>query len=250
MNKLNPLSVFLLLLAGPLILVSCEPKSAKEPLCNCCDVPQRTFPLDLAHTRLLSKFKESNDYDIISEVAVKIIKSEMPIATGMSVWRNNFTHNMYHPTRPDCPSMVFALSSIGYINYGELMFGYKHTQTALLNNAFHIPEKNMAISTPDTNTFFIWYYNRISLDSVPLQLTYNNKDSLVKGKYYDDFKYLGSVRYSVASNIGTLTNTYNNVFVAETRDTAAAYAKYIYIDLEYGLVRYVLNNGAVWSVVN
>jgi hypothetical protein len=239
--KTNFNIAYLIILTG---LYSC--KINKEKDCNCCDVRKKWYSIDTNQTKLFSNFKESDDYDVISEVAVKIIKSEKPIATGISIWSNDHEIETYFPSVQNCPTSVFNVKEIIYFRFGTLTFGHKVVQKTFNNRKDNVIDTNF-----DTTAFFIQYINDLGiLRSLPFEMEINERDSFVKERKYGDFIYKGPMKYLVHSNIGAFVPSYKHVFMIQTMDTVESLPKHIYIDKEFGLIRITLNNGNVWDVIH
>lgn len=228
-------------------LISCTPKAEEQ--CECCEVKVATVSLSPAHTKLFSKFKESDSYDVNPKVT--IIKSHFPLPTGMDIWANGYAHEAAFADKPECKAVTFSLKEINYFHYATLWVGFKESKKAYETNTLYA-KNNIVNRNYDTSTLFVKLYNELSPGSadIPFELVYNEKDSLIKHQYYGDFLYLGSLTWEVPLHNGSLQAKYDHVFEVRTREGEPEWPRFIYIDRDYGLVKYVLNNGDVWSIIH
>lgn len=236
--------IILFVLSG---ISACEPEKTKQEVCNCCTVNKKKYPLDTSRVSLLSQYKWSSDYDIIEKAIVKFVNTELPIATAMQVWANDAEINMVSEEQKDCPVATFGVKEIHYARFGRLIYGYKTAQ-----QTFHNRNENTISSGYDTTTFFLTYYviDGLSDESKAYHLDYKESDSLIRDKQYGDFRYRGKLWFPVYSNIGLFNQIYNHVFIAETNETDDRSPKLIYIDRDYGLVRYDLNNKETVTIIH
>lgn len=228
-------------------ICSCEPEKIKQEVCNCCTVTKKTYPIDTSRVSLLSRYKWSSDYDIIEKAEVIFVNTYLPAPTAMQVWANDHEINMFYEEQKNCPVAVFGVKEIYYTRFGRLIYGYKTAQRTFNNR-----NENTISTGYDTTSFFLTYFvnDGFSDETKAYQLDYKESDSLIRNNYYGDFKYRGRFMFTVNSSLGVYYPIYNHVFVAETNETDINSPKRIYIDKEYGLVRYDLNSGYVITIIH
>jgi hypothetical protein len=228
-------------------ICACEPEKTKQEVCNCCTVTKKTYPIDTSRVSLLSQYKWSSDYDIIEEARVKFVNTRLPFPNAMQIWANNYEINMFPDEQKDCPIAAFGVKDIYYTNFGRLTYGYKTAQ-----RTFHNRNENTISPSYDTTAFFLSYYVGDGFSDVSngYHMDYKESDSLIRNKRYGDFTYRGRLMFLVNSSIGTYYPIYNHIFTAQTNETDTNLPKVIYIDRDYGLVRYELNNGEVITIIH
>lgn len=228
-------------------IFSCESEKKKQEVCNCCTVTKKTYPIDTSRVSLLSQYKWSSDYDIIEKANVIFVNTYLPIPTAMQVWANDHEINMFPEEQKNCSVAVFGVKEIYYTRFGRLIYGYKTAQRTFNNR-----NENTISPSYDTAAFFLTYFVRdgFSDESKAYQMDYKESDSLIRNKRYGDFTYRGKFVFSVNSSIGVFNPIYNHVFSAETNETDINSPKVIYIDRDYGLVRYELNNGEKITIIH
>jgi hypothetical protein len=209
-------------------------------------VSKLVYSVDTVKTKWTSRYKESSSYDVESVSVVVYVGSNAPSPTSIDVRRFDYIYDAFLPNEQECPTAEFLTKKIKYQLFGDLAIGYKAAQKSY--------ERNEPISldmVTDTNTLFVKYYDKRNYNYAKVyEMDFVEVDTLIKEKKYGDFTYKGQMMFSTHYYNGRIVyQTFKNVFVIQTDNTALDSPKFIYIDKEYGLVRYILNDGTIYSIV-